>query len=570
MNNMKKSQDKIAVDVVLLPPAEIMDKAIEVNQALPKIFEFDNKIVLNKQNCLPHISLAMGCIKKEDIPEIDTVLKEIAKKFSPITLTIPDIRAGTIQTSEKVSRFKIEKTTDLQSMHETAMNKLSPYFTYNVSLDMIYALPDQQVEEVTTYWIKNYQKESSFDKFYPHITIGFGEVESENSGLKFPIQFSVSKLALCHLGNCCTCREMVLLNELINDNDANHGCTIIIPTYNRPEYLRRILGYYNEYGENYNIIVADSSSDENKRINKKTISSVSNLNILYLTNYSTEINPTNKIADALNHVNTKYCVLCADDDFVTPTGINQSTDFLEKNPDFTVAHGLYISFYLETDKRGKQQFCGAPIYPYKSITFPDAKSRLNFHFSNYYPTFYAVHRTDFLNMILKETTQFTDDYRFGELLPSMLTLIQGKMKCLDVLYAAREDIPGSTGQICENLKDFIKVGTHDEKYAKFRDCLAMHLSKKSQLDLEESKRVVDDAMSAYMKKNSLINKVSNALDYFRLPDWIDEGIRTLYRKLFLSKQMRMDDFQSSVDVPSSKYYDDFNKIRLHVLSYSKK
>ena len=209
---MGKSQDKIAVDVVLLPPDEITDKAIEVNQALLKTS--DNKIVLNKQNCLPHISLAMGCIKKEDIPKIDTVLKDIAEKFSPMKLTISNIRAETIPTGEKVSGFEIVKTKDLQLLHETIMNKLSPYFTYNVSLDMIYALPNQQVEEVTTYWIENYPKETSFERFSPHITIGIGEVEGETGGLKFPIKFSVSKLALCHLGNCCTCREMVLLCDL--------------------------------------------------------------------------------------------------------------------------------------------------------------------------------------------------------------------------------------------------------------------------------------------------------------------------------------------------------------------
>ena len=568
MNNMKKSQNKIAVDVVLLPPDEIMEKAIAVNQTLIKTFEFDNKIVLNKQNCLPHISLAMGCIEKDDITEIDTVLKDIADKFSPLTLTISDIRTGTIPTGEKVSGFEIERTTALQLVHETIMNRLTQYFTYDVSLDMIYALPDQQVEEVTAYWIKNYPEESSFERFWPHITIGMGEVENETGGLKYPLRFNASKLALCHLGNYCTCGEMVFSHELIKNNEANYGCTIIIPTYNRPEYLRRILNYYNEYGKDYNIIVADSSSDENKKRNGKIISSFSSINISYI-DYPSEINPSYKIADALNHVNTKYCVLCADDDFVTPKGINQSVDFLEKNPDFTVAHGYYISFYLKTDEGKKQQFCWQPIYPYKSITFPDAKSRLNFHSSNYtIPTFYGVHRTDFLKMIYKETTKFTDDYRFGELLPSMLTLIYGKMKRLDVFYAARERISGSGGGTAENLRDFVRAGTYDEKYAKFRGCLATHLSKKSLLDVEESKRVVDDAMSAYMKKKFLINKMSNALDYLRLPDWIDEGIRTLYRKLFLSKQMRMDDFRSHMDISYSKYYDDFNKIRLHVLSYS--
>lgn len=357
----------------------------------------------------------------------------------------------------------------------------------------------------------------------------------------------------------------------------NNRVNIIIPTYNRPEYLRRIISYYNEYGGDYNIIVADSSSDENKKRNKEIISAFSNLNILHLSKYSSALNLFRKVADAVNYAEEKYCVFCADDDFITPNGINESINFLEKNPDFAAAHGYYISFYLRTDKKGKRQFCFAPIYSHKSITFSDAKSRLFFRLSNYnVPTLYAVHRTDFLKMIFKETLKSINDDRFGELLPSMLTLMYGKMKCLDVLYGAREIIPDSGGRTSKDLIDFMKDGTYDEKYAKFRDCLATHLCRKSQLDIEESKRVVDGAMSAYMKKYSksykdiLIHKMSNILDYLRLPDRIEGGIRMLYRKLFLKKQIRMDDFRCSVDISSSKYHDDYDKIRRHALLYSKK
>ena len=363
------------------------------------------------------------------------------------------------------------------------------------------------------------------------------------------------------------------------NDDANYGCTILIPTYNRSEYLRRILSYYNEYGGNYNIIVADSSSDENKKRNKKIISSFSSIDILHIKNYSSDIDPYYKISDALKHVKTEYCAICADDDFVTPNGINQSVDFLEKNPDFTVAHGRYITFYLKPDIKGKLQFRYNPRYVHESISFLDAKSRLFFHLSNVQISpFYAVHRTDFLKMIYKEALEFSDADQFRELLLSMLALIYGKMKCLDVFYAAREFIPDSGGNINKNLKDFVKDGTYDEKYAKFRECLAMHLSKKSQLDVEESKRVIDNAMSVHMKKKyphknilkSKMSKMSNALDYLRLPDWMNDEIRMLYRKLFVPKQMRMHDFMSSLGRPSSKYYDDFNTIRHYVLHHSKK
>ena len=50
MNKIENSRIKIMVNIVLLPPDEITDKAIDANQALLKTF--DKKIVLNKQNCL--------------------------------------------------------------------------------------------------------------------------------------------------------------------------------------------------------------------------------------------------------------------------------------------------------------------------------------------------------------------------------------------------------------------------------------------------------------------------------------------------------------------------------------
>ena len=347
------------------------------------------------------------------------------------------------------------------------------------------------------------------------------------------------------------------------NNDANYVCTIIIPTYNRTEYLKRIISYYNEYERNYNIIVADSSSDENKKLNERVISSLSNSNISHLSDYPSTINPFHKIADALNYANTKYCILCADDDFVAPNGIDQSTNFLEKNPDFTVAHGYYIRFYLETYKKGEQQFCWIPIYLEKSNTSPDPKTRLYFNIAKFNPPFYAVHRTVCLQMIFKECIKCKCDPRFDELLLSALPSIYGKTARLNIFYAVREEIPTSGRHTYETFKDYIEAGTYAEKYGKFRDCLVTHLSKKSQLDAKESKKVVDDAMSAYMKKKYMTVKMIEVLDYLRLPDWLDGGIRALYRRLFVPKM------PTDEDIPPS-YYEDFNKIRLHVLSFSKK
>jgi len=360
--------------------------------------------------------------------------------------------------------------------------------------------------------------------------------------------------------------------------------TILIPTLNRPDHLKRILSYYNDYQIAHSIIVADSSSDENKELNKRVISSFSNINISHIDNYPLATNIYGKLSDALNSVNTKYCVFCADDDFITPNGINQSVDFLEHAPDFTVAHGLYIRFWVESNE-AETRFCWELVYfppgiktylkpadalshvsTKSSITFPDAEKRLRYHLSNYFmSTFYAVHRTDFLKLILDEALKFTTDYQFAELLPSMLTLIYGKMKCLDVLYNVRDKDSVRFAHL-PSVGDFVKAGTYNEKYVRFRDYLAMHLSKESKLDAAASKKVIDDAMSVYMKRYTyrqvLLYKIGGVLDY--LPDRMNKGIRALYRKLFLSRQVP--NFSTELP-PSSEYYDDFNKIRLHVLSH---
>ncbi|MGA1979297.1 MAG: 2'-5' RNA ligase family protein [Sedimentisphaerales bacterium] len=200
---------KKAVDVVLLPDDAMTDKAIKANAELVK--KFGKKIMLNKKNCLPHISLAMGCIDEKDIASVDKLLRSIAKECSLGDLTVLGVQISKNAADEKVSAFEVGKTEELQSLHETIMEKLEPYLSRDVSADMVY---DDEVAETTLSWIKNYREKSSFDKFFPHITIGYGEL---SNFLSFPIKFAASRLALSQLGNHCTCRKILVSIELLGE-----------------------------------------------------------------------------------------------------------------------------------------------------------------------------------------------------------------------------------------------------------------------------------------------------------------------------------------------------------------
>lgn len=202
---------KKAIDVVLLPDEPTAARAIEANDELVK--KFGKKIVLNREGCLPHISLAMGCIEEDDIASVDEILQTIAKECSLNDLTILGVLSSRNSSGEKVSVFKVGKTEELESLHKKIMEKLEPYLSRDVTADMIYG--DEEIAETTLKWIKNYREESSFDEFFPHITIGYGELSDFPS---FPLKFSASKLALCHLGNHCTCRKILATAEIKSAN----------------------------------------------------------------------------------------------------------------------------------------------------------------------------------------------------------------------------------------------------------------------------------------------------------------------------------------------------------------
>jgi len=195
-----------AIDVVLLPDETMTDRAIEINAELVK--KFGGEIVLNKENCLPHISLAMGCIEDADIVPVEKILEEIAKETSLPDLKVVGIRASGNSKGQTVSVFEVEKTSQLQSLHEKVMENLTLYLSSDVTEDMIYG--DHAVAGSTLLWIKNYREKVSFENFFPHITIGYGQIEN----LVPPITFAPSELALCHLGNHCTCRKVLVSIEV--------------------------------------------------------------------------------------------------------------------------------------------------------------------------------------------------------------------------------------------------------------------------------------------------------------------------------------------------------------------
>jgi hypothetical protein len=105
--------------------------------------------------------------------------------------------------------LQVKNTDELQKLHETIMKRLWSYLSYDVEISMLFNPPE--VEEVTLYWIRNYaEKYNDPSTFQPHITVGFGETDA----FQLPVDFTASTIAVCQLGNYCTCRKIIITSEL--------------------------------------------------------------------------------------------------------------------------------------------------------------------------------------------------------------------------------------------------------------------------------------------------------------------------------------------------------------------
>lgn len=211
-----------------------------------------------------------------------------------------------------------------------------------------------------------------------------------------------------------------------------HEATVIIPTYNRSQYLEQLLKYIAQVFDcsQVRFFVLDGSDICN--LQNEELCRKYNVDYKY---YGTECSPIERILDGLNDVQTSIVSILADDDLIWPKGFLECVDFLKKNPEYSVAHGEYICFE-ESDGKIKTWEC----YENQPMEQEYSIERLYCLLSHYQPVFYAVYRTEVLRMAIKETLENVDssDLLFGELLPACIAVVQGKIKNLPGFYYGRQ------------------------------------------------------------------------------------------------------------------------------------
>lgn len=200
---------KIAIDVVLLPPDEIMDLCISINRE--EAAKGNSKKELGLNDFIPHLSLAMGCVQTENLSKIKKLIQEISHKTAPLKLQIIDLAYVIGSDGTKTYYLKVKKSQKLQQLHELIMKTLEPYLTYNATVADLYAKLGEKIQAPD--YINQFRMKNSFEHFNPHITLWV----RSSSFNDFPISFIPLTLAICHLGVGTTCRKILFSTSLAKE-----------------------------------------------------------------------------------------------------------------------------------------------------------------------------------------------------------------------------------------------------------------------------------------------------------------------------------------------------------------
>ncbi len=181
--------DRIAIDVALLPPDDFMDKAIAINR------QYGPRFLLNKSNRLPHLTLSQAIIKKVALDEAISRLRQVASEFAPIKLQAKIVE-------DRAIFFRVPKNKILGRLHKKIMDSFEDLVTYDAETEYYY---DTFVRQKSLNWVRNFKLDAAYDNYDPHISLGIKLKPKEN----LESHFTVNRLAICHLGNHNTCRQIL-------------------------------------------------------------------------------------------------------------------------------------------------------------------------------------------------------------------------------------------------------------------------------------------------------------------------------------------------------------------------
>jgi len=193
-------------DVVILPPKEVRDHAIELSKQL---YKYGARCILGKRNFFPHISLYHIPIKPKDFDNFITELKSVVRGFKPGGLRIKNIKLLELYPSVLLMTNKPEW---LKKLYLKVIKKTLKYFDWDYGVEKLWHT--EKMPKIRRESVKRYGTPLFGYYFMPHITLGTFKnnknmVKDFNELKPKKYSFKVKSIFVCEIDESHSCQRIV-------------------------------------------------------------------------------------------------------------------------------------------------------------------------------------------------------------------------------------------------------------------------------------------------------------------------------------------------------------------------
>jgi glycosyltransferase domain-containing protein len=230
--------------------------------------------------------------------------------------------------------------------------------------------------------------------------------------------------------------------------------TIIVPTFNRTYFLKKLLNYYDRFKFSGEILILDSSEGEIKKNNKKLCRLKESLNIKYI---SVKGHPLEVMKKCINFAKSSFVVYSGDDDYFVVPALNTIVFYL-KQKNIGLCCGEAVLLYKK-----KNKFIGTHEYAsLHSRLEKTAFDRTLANMKNYSVALYFISRKDLMKKSLMNVNRTLCPSRNinDELIVTMGLICFAKAKKIKMPYLIRQIGHNRTSYPLESF--FTEQGKHEQ------------------------------------------------------------------------------------------------------------
>jgi hypothetical protein len=211
--------DVVAISVVVIPPAEIVTKSQSINALIESEYKLDDRTHTGAH--FAHITLFQSFVRKADLAELFKALDSVVSNREAVPLAVTGLEGGNVLEGSQSLKIKFAMNDQLVSLRNAAAEQIQKFSAIGDAKAFYKGQDESGIRKSHVTYVAEYpSKKGTIDSYVPHLTAGSGlasfvaKLKSEDLADIIGKKLLANSVAVCQLGNHCTCRRLLWETKL--------------------------------------------------------------------------------------------------------------------------------------------------------------------------------------------------------------------------------------------------------------------------------------------------------------------------------------------------------------------